>query len=148
MKERMEKKPRVINHREARLQSECVIWYRNEWYRNPRNLWATFNEGRDVNTKFSLGLTPYVPDLLYFEPWGRGLVGIEMKFPGEVHEVSRLIGQAKWMLEVSSVGYFCDSLEMFKTIIEGGRGILPLQVLDYCNKLTSKSLTWNNELFK
>lgn len=144
----MDRQPRSINHKEGRLQAQCVIWYRNEWYRNPRNLWATFNEGRDVNTKLSLGLTPFVSDLLYFESWGRGLIGIEMKFPGESHEVSRLVGQAKWLIEVTSEGYFCDSLEMFQDIIKGGKGVSPLAVLNYCNALSTKTLTWNSELFK
>lgn len=135
-------------HREGRLQAECVIWYRNVWYKNPKHLWATFNEGKDVNTRNSLGLTPYVSDLLYYEPRGRGLIGIEMKFPGETHEVRRIIGQAKWLYEVTSVGWFCDSLEMFQEIIKGGEGIDPLAVLDYCCGLKTRGMVWNRDKFK
>ena len=143
----MNNTPRLIHHREGCLQAECVTWYRNIWYQKPQNLWATFNEGRDVNTKQSLGLTPYVSDLLFFTH-DRGLVAIEMKFPGETHEVRRIVGQAKWMIEVASSGYFCDSLEMFQEIIRGGTGIEPESVLEYCLRLGSqKSMTWDSSKF-
>ena len=142
------KKPREVHHREGRLQAECVLWYRNIWYKNPKHLWATFNEGKNVNTKFSLGLIPGVSDLLYYEPTGRGLVGIEMKFPGETHEVRRIKTQAQWLIDVCSVGYFCDSLEMFQSIITGGDGIDPSLVLSFCSSLKTASLIWNNERFE
>ena len=59
----MDQQPKARMHLEGRLQAECVLWYRNEWYQHPRNLWATFNEGKDVSSKLSLGLTPFVSDL-------------------------------------------------------------------------------------
>lgn len=144
----MDRQPRIMHHREGRLQAECVLWYRNFWYRNPQHLWATFNEGRDVNTKHSLGLTPYVSDLLYFESWGRGLIGIEIKFPGETHEVRRVVGQAKWLLSVPSKGWFCDSFEMFQGIVRGGEGIDPQKVLDHCLSVKTKTIVWDNEKFQ
>jgi hypothetical protein len=51
-------------HRESRLQYEAVRWYRNFSGYPQDNLWAVFNEGRDVNTKLSLGLRAGVSDLL------------------------------------------------------------------------------------
>lgn len=143
----MDQQPKARMHLEGRLQAECVLWYRNEWYRHPRNLWATFNEGKDVSSKLSLGLTPFVSDLLYFEPWGRGLVGIEMKYPGESHEVRRIMGQAMWLIDVASEGWFCDSLEMFQRIIRGGGGIDPHTVLTYCQGLKTKTLVWDANNF-
>ena len=143
------KQPRSINRLEGRLQAECVIWYRNVWYKNPKHLWATFNEGKDVTTKMSLGLTPYVSDLLYYEHPGRGLIGIEMKYPGETHEVSRILGQAKWILEVCSQGGFCDSLELFQKIIRGeSNGIDPKRVIQHCSLIKTKSIVWSKSLFE
>lgn len=133
---------------ESQLQAQCVLWYHNEHYQNPRNLWATFNEGRDVNTKRTMGLLEGVSDLLYFCPI-YGLTAIEMKFEGKSHETKRLISQAEWILEVPKRGGFCDSLEMFQQIIRGkSQGIDPQAVINYCKQQKTKTITWKNERFK
>ena len=145
------KRPKPLqNKREAKLQVECVLWYRNIWYKNYRCLWATFNEGRDVNTKDSMGLNAGASDLMYKEKTGRmrGLIPLELKFEGETHEVARVKKQAEFIIDVGDCGGFVDSFEQFQRII-GGEDcwIDPQKVLDYCNKTKFKTLTWNRNLF-
>lgn len=133
---------------EGRLQASMVMWYRNEWYKNPKNLWATFNEGQNVNTKMSLGLMPGVSDLLYWEPLYRGLIGIEIKHEGESHKVEHVIRQAEWILTVPGTGGFCDSLGIFQDIIKGSsNGIPPENVIEYLKALKSNTFVWNRNLF-
>lgn len=129
---------------EAKLQAQCVMWYRNEWYKNPKNLWATMNEGRDVNTKRSMGMMEGVSDLLYFCPEEKRLIAIEMKLPNTTHSIPHLIRQAKWIIEVPQLGGFCDSLEMFKAIIKReSNGIDPREIIDHCTNLKQKTIKWN-----
>ena len=143
-----DKQPKIIYHKEARLQAQCVLWYRNEWYSHPRSLWATFNEGQNVNAKNSSGLIPGVSDLLYHESWNRGLIGLEMKFPGERHETARLISQATWIIEICNCGGFVDDFDIFKNIIKGENcWINPVKVLQYCQSIKSKTIEWNRDLF-
>ena len=137
---------------EGKLQANMVLWYRNDWYKLPKNLWATFNEGQNANMKQSLGLIPGVSDLLYLEPrgigHGRGLMGIEVKYPGERHKVAHVIRQAKWILEVPGIGGFCDSLEMFREIIRGDHnGIDPRSVILYLEKLKTTEFVWDSSKF-
>ena len=133
---------------EAKLQAQCVLWYRNEWYKNPRNLWATMNEGRDVNTKRSMGMMEGVSDLLYFCPESKSLIAIEMKLEGTSHSVAHLKRQARWILDVPQLGGFCDSIEMFQKIIRReSNGIDPQKVFDYLEKINQKTITWKNGIF-
>ena len=133
-------------HREARLQFECIRWYRNISGYPQDNLWATFNEGRDVNTKLSLGLRPGVSDLLLKDD--RGLVGIEMKFPGETHEVTHLIRQAEWIINACDAGGFCDNFEQFQSIVNGySEWINPRKVIDVLRKVRTKYFVWDSNLF-
>lgn len=133
---------------EGRLQAECVKWYRNEWYQDIHFLWATFNEGANTGAKNSLGMTVGVSDLLKYEPKGRGLIGIEMKYPGESHTVSRVTNQAKWILEVCDCGGFCDDFEQFKSIIQGRPvWIDPRKVLAYLEKVKTGSFVWDRNKF-
>jgi hypothetical protein len=148
--EKWGKRPRnPPEKQEAKLQAECVFWYRNVWYKNFRHLWATFNEGQDVNTKESMGLMPGASDLIYKETPGRGLIPLELKFPGEDHEVSRIIRQAEFIMDVGDYGGFVDNLEQFQRIIQGENcWIDPVKVLKYCKSIKNKTLTWNKNLFE
>lgn len=133
--------------KEGRLQYECIRWYRNESGYPQDNLWAVFNEGRDVNTKLSLGLRAGVSDLLLKDH--RGLVGIEMKYPGETHLVTHLIRQAEWMQNVCDRGGFCDNFEQFKKICAGESAWYdPGIALYYLRRMKIKSLTWDGSLFE
>ena len=146
--EQTQEKGKVMHHREGRLQAECVLWYRNEWYSHPRSLWATFNEGQNVNNKNSLGLIPGVSDLLYNENWNRGLIGLEMKYPGERHDTARLISQATWIIEICNCGGFVDDFDMFRRVIKGENcWIDPVRVLEYCRKIKHKTIEWDKRLF-
>jgi len=134
--------------KEARLQAECVIWYRNEWYQNLKNLWATFNEGLNSNGKISMGMVPGVPDLFLYEPKKRGLVGIEMKYIGEKHEVLHVVRQANFILDVCDAGGFCDSKNQFMQIIQGQfEWYDPRKVLVYLATLKTKSFVWDSSKF-
>jgi hypothetical protein len=73
---------------------------------------------------------------------------LEIKFPGETHEVSRIIKQAEFIIDVGDCGGFVDNLNQFQRIIQGEDcWISPVKVLDYCRKLRYKTLIWNRELF-
>lgn len=132
--------------KEGKLQHECVRWYHNEWRQNRNALWGTFNEGRDVATKISMGLLPGVSDLLLKD--SRGLIGIEMKYPGEQHPVHHLITQARWIIDTCDGGGFCDSFEQFKSIVQGKAAWYdPKNVLSYLLTLRVKSITWDSARF-
>jgi hypothetical protein len=134
--------------KEARLQAECVRWYRNDWFKNPKMLFAVFNEGLNVSGKISMGLVPGVSDLLYYEKDGRKLIGIELKFPGESHDIQHVIRQCKFIIDVCDSGGFCDNLEQFKQLIQGGSTLYdPQKVLAYLESLKTKSFVWNSEKF-
>jgi hypothetical protein len=134
--------------KEAKLQSECVKWYRNEWYKNPKSLWATFNEGQNVSGKISIGLQGGVSDLLLYERNGRGLIGIEMKYPGESHNVLHVIRQAQWILDVCDCGGLVDNLFQFQRIIQGESAWYdPERVLAYLDTIKTKSFVWDGSKF-
>jgi hypothetical protein len=125
-----------------------VKWYRNEWYKNPKSLWATFNEGQNVSGKISIGLQGGVSDLLLYERNGRGLIGIEMKYPGESHNVLHVIRQAQWILDVCDCGGFVDTRNSFIEIIKGNDSwIDPKNLLIYLEKLRTKTFIWNSSIF-
>jgi hypothetical protein len=48
---------------------------------------------------------------------------------------------------VPKTGYFCDSMEIFFQIVNGGKGIDPRKVLNYCNSCGKNTITWDSELF-
>jgi len=133
---------------EAKLQAECHIWYVNEFRGKPLNLWSTFNEGKNVAQKRSMGMVPGVSDMLYYESWGRGLIGLEFKYPGTQHNVNHLMTQAKWILQVCDCGGFIDSFADFKAIIKGDNcRIDPQKVIDYCKSVKTGSIVWDPSKF-
>lgn len=137
-------KDRMVS--EAKLQQQCVVWYKNTYPHYGKRLFAVFNEGKDVTHKLGVGLTPGVPDLLHVDIYGF-LYGYEMKQIGTYHKVEHLIVQAKWMIEVlQGRGYFCDSLEAFQKAMEGDFSLCvnPEIVLKNCLRLKSKSVLWDN----
>ena len=132
--------------KEAKLQKECVIWYRNIWRWNNDGFWSTNNEGRDVNTKLSMGMRAGVSDLCLKDE--RGFGGIEIKAHGESHDVKHVIRQAQWIINVCDFGGFCDSLEQFQSVVQGtGECYDPKRVLAYLNTLKTKSFTWDATKF-
>ena len=132
--------------REARMQSECVTWYRCIWYQNRRGLWATNNEGKDVGKKLAMGMLSGVSDLCLKD--ARGLGGIEMKYPGESHEVAHVINQAEWIIETCDFGGFVDGFEQFKRIVQGESAwIDPHKVKAYLLTLTKKTFIWDSSRF-
>lgn len=136
---------RGISVLESRLQSECVIWFKNEYPHLGRRLFAVFNEGRDVNHRLSMGLTAGVCDLLYVGEHDGRLYGFEMKHPDMVHSVRHLMVQAKWMMDVlPGRSWFCDSLDAFKKGMVGDTsGLLdPASVYSWLEKCKKKSVVW------
>ena len=138
-----EKRGKVVL--ESKLQSECVLWWKNTYPSLSNRLFAVFNEGRDVTHKLSMGLTPGVCDLLYVGLDGR-LFGFELKQRDSHHLRTHLIQQAEWMLTVlPRRAWFCDSLDGFKEGIFGNISYLlePRDVLDYCRTKKTKYIQWN-----
>jgi len=139
-------KPTGNASREAKLQAECVRWYRNDFYKNRRALWSTSNEGKDVNKKLAMGMLPGVSDLCLKDQ--RGLGGIEMKYPGESHEVAHVINQAEWIIETCDWGGFCDNFEQFKWIVQGQLAwINPHSVIAYLRTVKTKTFIWDSSKF-
>ena len=134
-------------HKESRLQYECVRWFRNEsGIKFQDNLWSVSNEGRDVNTKMSLGMRPGASDLMWKDH--RGLIPIEMKYPGETHTYEHLVRQAEWIINVGDGGGFCDNLDQFKAIISGQPAWYdPRVVLEYLHRLRNKYVVWDGHKF-
>lgn len=128
-----------------------VIWFKNNHLPLRRRLWATMNEGRNVTAKLGMGMTPGVPDLLYYGE-NEHLYGFEVKLPGTKHSVKHLLTQAQWMIDVlHGSAWFVDSLESFQKAVQGdleNAGLIdPQRVKDYCEACTKDSLVWNRELF-
>ena len=141
-------KKRSRSQPEHKLQAECVRYFSETYPERRGELFATFQETKSQGqggVMLSLGLVSGVSDLLFVQDGF--LTGIEMKCPETSHNTEHLIKQAKWLLKVPKRGYFCDSLDMFKEIIAGGEGIDPKSVLEYCEKVKTKSITWNYFLF-
>lgn len=134
---------------EHHLQHECVKWYYNDFKGKYGTLWANFSEtmsGHHGSYKTALGLKRGVSDLCYC-PY-RNLIGIEMKYPDTYHDVKHVKEQCKFLLEICSEGWFCDSLESFQNIVRGGRGgVYPEKVLNYLENVKSKTFLWNNKKF-
>jgi hypothetical protein len=134
---------------EAKLQAECHIWYVNEFRGKPLNLWSTFNEGKNVSQKLSMGMVPGVSDMLYYESWGRGLIGLEFKYSGTSHNVSHLLNQASWIFDVCDCGGFVDSKIQFQRIICGENcWYSPEMIIKYCSEVKTGSIVWNVDKFK
>jgi len=133
---------------EAKLQTECNLWYINEWRQHPKNLWTTFNEGKNVSQRLSMGMVSGVSDRLYYESWGRGLIGLEFKYPGTKHDVQHVIRQCEWILEVCDGGGFIDDRSQFINIITGHNSWHdPSRVLLYLSKIKTSSFIWDGSKF-
>jgi len=130
-------------NKEYKLQVQCVISFSQS---NQRGVLIGYFAESDnyiqAAMKLSLGLKKGCSDLLYFY---EGMVtGIEMKAPETSHKRLHIMEQCKFLMsEHIHKGYFCDSLSMFHRIINGGRGIDPKPIFDYCDKLITQSVQWD-----
>lgn len=142
-------KERGIAHEEAKLQARMVMKFAEIWPHLRGHLFATFQEvssGVEGSMKLSMGLVRGVSDLIYCDEGS--LIGIEVKCPGTRHKVAHLIEQAEWLIRVPKWGYFCDDLDDFLNIIDGGvGGIDPVKVLEYCKKAKTQQILWDKSLF-
>ena len=118
------------------LQYRCVMRY-NELFSDNR-LWAVVNE--NVPNSTSKGVVRGVSDLNWC-PDGR-LIGIELKHPDKYHDTKHLVEQAEWLRDVPDKGWFCNSLEMFERILNGGEGISPTDVINRCRGRRSLRFDW------
>jgi hypothetical protein len=137
---------------EAQLQQDCVIWFKNNHLNLKKRLFAVMNEGKNATEKLGLGMTPGVPDLLFYSENER-LYGFELKLPGTSHKVEHLRTQAMWLLDVlPGRSWFVDSIDTFKALISGDvntpGAIDPAAVLAVCNETTSKTIVWDKEAFQ
>lgn len=130
---------------EDQLQASCVIWFSQEHPELRGCLWANFSEQNPAQAKYklSMGLIRGLPDMM-FSNTNREIIGIEMKYPGTRQDRKHIIEQANWMIDHLRAGWFCDSLEMFKDIINGGVGIDPYLVLENCMRISKNSVSWDD----
>lgn len=129
---------------EAKLQSDCVLWYRNTIHEIPPRLWGNFNE--NAKHKLSSGMLKGISDLMYMTV-DKELIAVELKFPGTRHDCTHLREQAEFLKNIPHKGFFCDSLDQFKNIIlTGGGGISPESVLRYIEGRKS-SIKWDSSKF-
>lgn len=135
---------------EARLQSQMVIQFSQRHPEQRGRLIGYFATSESIiqtSQKLSLGLVKGASDLFYITEAGE-MVGIEVKSPGSSHNRQHLVSQAEWLLKVPRRGYFCDSVEMFWNIIEGGSGIDPEVVLENCLGKKSSTVRWDEVKYK
>ena len=150
--------PRGSYTNEHQFQADCVLWFANTYPQHRGKLWANFAEQnvRSAAIKLTLGLVKGLPDLMF--TINSKFYGIELKLPHSVHKVEHLIHQSQWMINNTNIGFFCDTLDGFKYIIENIlstewrfmweiKTILPESVLNYCQTLKTKTTTWNSDKF-
>ena len=128
---------------EAILQAKMVIEFSQRHPEKRGGLigyFATSDSYIQAAQKLSLGLVKGCSDLLYINKGE--LTGIEVKATGTSHDRIHIIEQCRWLLKVPKLGYFCDSIEMFWEIINGGNGIDPIQVMLNCEKLKTVKIKW------
>ena len=128
---------------EAQMQSRIVIKF-SQYYQGEHGYLIGYMANSDnvvrgmINN--SLGLAKNASDLFWVK--SGELTGIELKVSGSRHNRLHILGQADWLLRVPKAGWFCDSEEMFFSIIDGGVGISPAKVLENCLKLKTVSVSW------
>ena len=136
---------RIRMQPEHKLQSQCVLWFSQQFPERRGKLWANFSEqsAMEASQKLSLGLVKALPDLMYLE-WGE-LIGVELKAQGSRHNVKHLREQCQWLIKFPAAGCFCDSLSMFQSIIIGGafHGISPYLVHERLVRATASSVDWD-----
>ena len=151
-------RPRPFYANEHQFQADCVLWFANTYPQHRGRLWANFAEQNKIQAgiKLSLGLVSGLPDLMF--AINSKFYGIELKLPHSVHKVEHLIHQAQWLIDNTNTGFFCDTLDGFKYIIENLlstewrymweiKTIHPESVLNYCQTLKTKTTTWNSDKF-
>ena len=134
---------------EQKLQASCIIQFSQKYPEKRGFLFSYFaNSDSAIQgaQKLSLGLVRGVSDLLYVED-GK-LIGVELKVSNSSHSRQHLIEQSRWLLSVPAHGFFCDSVEMFWNIIEGGSGIDPEVVLENCLQKKTGSVKWDSVKYK
>ncbi len=134
---------------EQKLQADCCVQFSQKYPEKRGYLFSYFansNSAIQGAQKLSLGLVRGVSDLLYVEDGE--LIGMELKVPNSSHSRSHLIEQSRWLLTVPKHGFFCDSIEIFWNIIEGGSGIDPEVVLENCLEKKTGSVKWEEVKFK
>lgn len=144
--EKPEKKRKPSRKAEAKLQASIVIDFSQQRPDERGRLigyFANTESMQDGAIKNSLGLVKSVSDLFYFTALGY-VIGIEVKAIGEYHDVEHLRAQAKWLLNIPYKGFFCDSLEVFWRIINGGEGISPAEVLSRLDGVKTSSVKWGS----
>ena len=128
---------------EAILQSRIVIKF-TQYYQGEHGYLIGYMANADNVVKGminnSLGLAKNASDLFWVK--GGELVGVELKIIGSRHNRLHLIGQADWLLKVPKAGYFCDSEEMFFSIINGAKGIDPYRIRENCLQLKTATVSW------
>lgn len=125
---------------EKRIQHNLTMWFSQKYPQHDGCMWSVFNE--DSKHKRNQGMHPGVADVhLFFNKFA----GIELKKPGSLHNVSRVIQQINWGKNVIKHGglYYIgsDFEEMTSFIV----GIIEIKayvydIQDKCLKHVEKQL--------
>ena len=138
-----------MKQKEHQLQAKCVDAFRKKLASQGRiqeihRLFGYFAETENAiqgAVMLSLGLAKGESDLFYIDDDKR-IWGIEMKEPDSSHDVIHLKQQATWLKNIPYRGYFCDSIEMFWNIINGGVGIHPDIIMENLKDVKTKTISW------
>ena len=144
MSEERPTQKRTRNQKELKLQAQMVLKFSQEYPERRGDLFATFqntNSAIQGSNMLSAGLVAGVSDLIYIDSYGH-LIGIEVKFPGEYHNLIHILDQCRFLIQNAHNGWFCNSLESFCSIVELdgiSGGIHPEMVQAWCvNKMKEK----------
>jgi len=123
---------------EEKLQMDIVTAFSAKFPEKRGRLFATFQNPtpEQHGLWLSKGMVKGVSDLIYTDEQRRQ-VGIEVKDPEKRHHKKTVIDQANWLINCCYRGYFCTSVDMFWTIINGGKGIDPKKVLKFMEKVST-----------
>jgi len=112
-----------MSQKEAKLQSQMAVEHSQQRPEENGLLWATLNRTlsiRDGQKQKAMGLKRGVSDLIYYK-FGI-LYGIEVKFPGNKHDLDHIKQQYEWGLSIAKHGghyFIVTTLEAFWAVING-----------------------------
>lgn len=127
----------IIEGTEETLQASIFRSYRDKFPDRKYNLFATFSNPtvEQIGVWRTKGFTEGISDIIHIDD-NKHIVGIEVKHELKVHSAVTVLRQCEFLSSCHR-GYFCTSVEMFWTIINGGDGICPTTVKSFLeNKST------------
>lgn len=116
---------------EETLQASIFRSYREKFPDQKYRLFATFSNPtvEQIGVWRAKGFTEGISDIIHIDD-NKHIVGIEVKHELKTHSAITVLRQCDFLLSCHR-GYFCTSVEMFWTIINGGEGICPTTVKSF-----------------